>query len=35
MLIPLLVLAVLSVVLGAFPGMLTELFTQLSAALML
>ena len=35
MLIPLLVLAVLSVVLGAFPGMLTELFTQLSAAVML
>ena len=29
------VLAVLSVVLGAFPGLLTELFTQLSAALML
>ena len=35
MLVPLLVLAVLSVVLGAFPGLLTELFTQLSAALML
>lgn len=34
MLIPLMILAVLSVLLGAFPGMLTELFTQLSAALM-
>ena len=34
MLVPLLVLAALSVVLGAFPGLLTELFTQLAAALM-
>ena len=33
MLVPLMVLAVLSVLLGAFPGPLTELFTQLAAAL--
>ena len=33
MLIPLLVLAVLSVLLGAFPGLLTELFTHLAALL--
>lgn len=34
MLVPLMILAVLSVLLGAFPGLLTELFTQLSAALL-
>ena len=34
MLVPLMILAVLSVLLGAFPGMLTELFTQLSAVLL-
>ena len=34
MLVPLMILAVLSVLLGAFPGLLTELFTQLAAALM-
>ena len=33
MLVPLLILAVLSVLLGAFPGALTELFTQLSVLL--
>ena len=33
MLVPLMILAVLSVLLGAFPGMLTELFTQLAALL--
>ncbi len=35
MLVPMLILVVLSVLLGAFPGMLTALFEQLSAALML
>ena len=34
MLVPLMILAVLSVLLGAFPGLLTELFMQLSAALL-
>ena len=34
MLLPLIVLAVLSVVLGMFPAPLTELFTRLAAQLM-
>jgi formate hydrogenlyase subunit 3/multisubunit Na+/H+ antiporter MnhD subunit len=34
MLVPLMVLAVLSVLLGAFPSMLTELFTALAGTLM-